>query len=79
MKDFDYSVIIPYKVRDIIALIMENNDLAFVDSIRYLYSSKLYEFLSREETKFWHFSPEKLYDMLENEKQNNKLEIPDFV
>ena len=48
-------------------------------AIDYLYSSELYEYLSNEETKFWHFSPSKLFDLLEEEKQNNFFEIPDFV
>lgn len=79
MTEYNYAAIIPYKVKEIISLIIENKNKDFLDAIKYLYSSKLYEYLSREETKYWHFSSAKLYDMLENEKQNNKLEQPDFV
>ena len=75
----NYNVIIPYKIKDIIQLIMENKQKAFLQAIDYLYNSKLYEYLSNEETKFWHFSHYKLFDLLEEEKQNNFFEIPDFV
>ena len=74
-----YEAIIPYKIKDIVALIMENNNKTFLYAIDYLYSSNLYEYLSNEETKFWHFSHYKLFDLLEEEKQNSFFEIPDFV
>ena len=75
----DYSVIIPYKIKDIILLIMENKKKAFLEAIDYLYNSNLYEYLSNEESKFWHLSYSKLFDLLEEEKQTNKFEFPDFV
>ena len=75
----NYTAIIPYKVKDIILIIMKNKKKMFLDALYYLYNSELYEYLSNEETKFWHFSSSKLYDLLENEKQNNFLEFPDFV
>ena len=79
MTKIDYTAIIPYKIKDIILLIIENNNICFIDAISYLYNSKLYEYLSQEETKLWHLSYSKLYDLLENEKQNYFFEFPDFV
>ena len=75
----DYSAIIPYKIKDIILLIMENKEKKFLEAMDYLYNSKLYEYLSNEESKFWHFSQFKLFDLLEEEKQNTFFELPDFV
>ena len=75
----DYNAIIPYKIKDLIFLIMENKQKGFLDAIDYLYNSDLYEYLNNEETKFWHFSHFKLFDLLEEEKQNSFFEIPDFV
>ena len=75
----NYKAIIPYRIIGIIQLILENKQKVFLDAIVYLYNSKLYEYLSNEETKFWHFSHSKLFDLLEEEKQNNFFEIPDFV
>lgn len=75
----DYSVIIPYKIKDIILLIMENKKKAFLEAIDYLYNSNLYDYISNEESKLWHLSYSKLFDLLEEEKQTNKFELPDFV
>ena len=75
----DYKAIIPYKIKDIINVIIENKQKTFLEAIDYLYTSKLYEYLSNEETKFWHFSYHKLFDLLEEEKQNNFFEISNFV
>ncbi len=75
----DYSALIPYKVKDVVSIIIENKNLSFIDSIEYLYHSKMYEYLSDETTKFWHLSPNKLYDILEREKNNLIFDIPDFI
>jgi len=75
----DYASIIPYKINAIISLIIDYKKLIFVDALQYLYQSKLYEFLSDEQTKLWHLSPNKLFQLLENEKQNNKFDSLDFA
>ncbi len=75
----NYTVIIPYKVKDIVLLIMKNKKMMFLNAIDYLYSSNLYEYLNNEESKLWHLSSSKLFDLLEEEKQNNFFELPDFV
>ncbi len=79
MKKINYTAIIPYKIKDIIVLIMENENYLFIDAMNYLYNSELYKYLSKEETKFWHFSSYKLFDLLKEEKQNVFFQIPDFV
>ena len=79
MPNPDYSIIIPYKIGDIISLITEKKKLNFIDALSLLYRSKLYYFLCDESTKLWHLSSYKLYDLLETEAQNNTFEFPDFV
>lgn len=79
MKRPDYSAIIPYKVLDIVSLIIENQKLKFIEALDYLYASLLYDMLSKEETKIWYLSNYKLFDMLEEEKRTKKLELPDLV
>jgi len=74
----DYSPLITYKVKDLVAIIIENKDKSFLDALEYLYSSKLYEFLSDESSKMWHLSTNKLFVVLENEKLTNTFEMPDF-
>jgi len=74
-----FESIMPLKVEDLISLIVENKQFEFEIALQYLYDSKLYNALSVEETKLWHLSTEKLFDMLENEKDTDELIYPDFV
>jgi len=78
-KDINYSSLIPYKILEIIPLIIGSNQLNYINSLNYLYTSKLYNSLSDESTKLWHLSAEKLFEMLEDEKKHGKLQFPDFV
>ncbi len=79
MENPDYRSIIPYKIQNLVSLIIDHKKLKFYEAINYLYESKLYEILSEEETKIWHLSPDKLFELLENEKQKNIFDFPDFV
>lgn len=79
MKPSPYSIIITYKIKDLIGLIILNKKLTFYKSITYLYESKTYEYLCNESTKLWHLSTNKLFDILEYEKKTNILKLPDFV
>ena len=79
MENEVFRPIIPLKIQDLTSLIIERKQIEFQKAIQYLYSSKLYEALSNEETKLWHLSIEKLFDMLENEKRTRKIIYPDIV
>ncbi len=80
MNDNEFEIIVELKVRDLVTLIIMNTkNSILVDALEYLYESKLYQNLIREETKLWHLSAEKLYDMLIIEKETNVLIYPDFV
>lgn len=46
------------------------------DAITELYSSHLYELLEKEETKFWQYSTEKLYEMFLEERNKGKITFP---
>lgn len=74
-----FESIMPLKVEDLISLIVEKHQFEFDVALQYLYDSKLYDALSIEETKLWHLSSEKLFDMLLTEKNNGELVYPDFV
>jgi len=43
-----------------------------------LYSSLLYSFLEKEETKVWHYSVYKLYELWENETKTGQLVLPEY-
>ncbi len=77
MQKSEFESIIELKVQQIISLVMESENRAFLDALEYLYESELYMALANESTKLWHLSSEKLYDMLKNEKLSHKLEYPD--
>ncbi len=43
-----------------------------------LYSSALYTALEKEETKVWHYSVPKLYELWKNEIKTGRLELPEY-
>jgi hypothetical protein len=79
MNNIDYKSIIPYKVMDVVYYLMTKNNFGFREALGYLYDSKLYSFLSKEETKLWHLSAYKLFDILIEEKESGNFILPDFV
>jgi hypothetical protein len=79
MNSTEFEAIIPYKVQDLISLIIETQQLEFDDAVTLLYESKLYEVLSTETTKIWHLSTNKLLEILLNEKSTGQLIYPDYV
>ena len=79
MTEEGFQALIPFKIEDFISLIIDRKQLDFEGAIVYLYDSKLYEALSKEETKLWHLSIPELFNMLETEKNTGNFEYPDFV
>jgi len=79
IKIKDYSALIPHKITGIISLIIENKKIDFFESLCYLYQSELHGYLIDETTKLWHLSPNKLFDLLEDEKKKGKFAFCDFV
>ena len=75
----EFEPILELKISDIMALIIDREQIKFEEAIQYLYESKLYAGLTNESTKLWHLSAEKLFEMLNKEKQNNELIFPDYV
>ncbi|MDR0790404.1 MAG: hypothetical protein LBO06_06380 [Bacteroidales bacterium] len=65
------------KIPTIARMIEKNNHLSFNQALIYLYSSQLFNDLEDEKTKIWHFSNVLLYDLLMQEKLNNKIDYPD--
>lgn len=68
-------VIIPQTV----AIIVEKENLDCVTAINEFYSSKVYDLLSDEKTKTWHFSPMMLYSMWKEEKETGDFVYPEGV
>lgn len=74
-----FESIFPFKIEDLVSLIMEKKQISFEETLNYLYDSKLYAALQLEETKLWHLSTEKLFDMLVSEEITNEIDYPDFI
>jgi len=79
MDKKEFEPILELKISDMVALIIDCEHLNFEEAIQYLYESKLYARLIDESTKLWHFSATKLFEILQYEKQTNKLIFPDYV
>ena len=75
----EFDSVIELKIGDIIALVIDIKAFDFEKAIEQLYKSGLYRLLIQENTKLWHLSSEKLFDMLVYEKENKQLILPDYV
>lgn len=64
-------------IPEIISLIIEKEKLSDFDALNSFYQSKVYELLSIEETKMWHYSPLTLYMMWKDEKETGKIIFPE--
>lgn len=64
--------ILPFKIQELIEIIIKNKHLNFKDALSYLYSSKVYEDLHYEPAKWWYLSSLSLYEILKKEKSKNK-------
>ncbi len=65
--------VIPFTV----ALIAQKEKIDDVTAINEFYQSQVYDFLAREETKVWHFSPLTLYHMWKHEKETGEVVFPE--
>ncbi|MDH6306811.1 hypothetical protein M2459_002173 [Parabacteroides sp. PF5-5] len=66
------KMMLPFKIQQLLEMIIENNALSVKDAIQYLYSSKLYKQMSDEDSYLWQLSTANLYDMLHTEKREEK-------
>lgn len=64
-------------IPQIIDLIVQKNGLSELSAMNEFYQSKVYELLSKEETKMWHFSPLTIYTMWNYEKETGKIIFPE--
>lgn len=64
-------------IPEIISLIIEKEKLSDFDALNSFYQSKVYDLLSIEETKLWHYSPLTLYMMWKDEKETGKIIFPE--
>ncbi|MCL3851128.1 MULTISPECIES: DUF3791 domain-containing protein [Parabacteroides] len=62
------NAILPFKLQQFVAFIMEKKRFSLKDALCYLYGTELYNKLMDSSAKMWYLSTLILYDMLEKEK-----------
>lgn len=60
-----------------VALIVEKEGLDDITALNEFYQSKVYDLLSEEETKMWHYSPMTVYMMWKLEKETGEVVFPE--
>ena len=60
-----------------VELIAENQGLDDITALNEFYQSNVYELLSKEETKMWHYSPLTVYIMWKHEKETGEIIFPE--
>lgn len=58
-------------------LIVKNEGLDDISAINEFYRSKVYDLLSDEQTKMWHYSPLTIYMMWKQEKTTGEIIFPE--
>lgn len=77
MDDKFKSVLSIALIPQTVALIVEKEGLDDITAINEFYQSKVYELLSNEETKMWHYSPMTVYMMWKHEKKTGEVVFPE--
>lgn len=67
------DAIMPFKVQQLVEIIMQKKSIGFTDALHYLYTTDFYQQLLSDETKWWYDSGLSLYERIENEKQESFL------
>jgi len=62
------TAIMPFKVQQLVEIIMNKKQLDYEDAFDYLYNSDCYKLLLDEEAKLWYMSGLSIFEMLEEEK-----------
>ncbi len=77
MTDSSFSVILSMVVPPVINMLMKELHLSEKEAITAFYTSHVYEALSQEELKTWHFGPATLCEMFKEEQKTGTFEWPE--
>ena len=73
------TAIMPFKLQQLVELIMEKKQLGVEDAFHYFYTSNCYRLLLQEDTKLWYMSALGIFELLEEEKKAGKIENPKLL
>jgi hypothetical protein len=77
MNEDQFSALLAVIVPPIIEQIIKNSNVDEADAISRFYQSRLYQELSDEESKLWHYSPMTLYTMYQDELLTGSYRYPE--
>ena len=77
MNQNQFNAMLAIIVPHIIELIIKNSNLDTDKAISLFYKSKLYQELSDEKSKLWHYSPMTLYTMYQDELLTGSYDYPE--
>lgn len=64
-------------IPQVVSLISEKEHLDEISALNEFYQSKVYDLLSNEETKMWHYSSLNIYMMWKHEKETKEVVFPE--
>jgi hypothetical protein len=73
-----FAVVLAIIVGGLIYKIIEETHVSEDEAFEKLYLSELYSALEREQTKVWHYSVPKLFDLFQKEINTGRLVLPDY-
>ena len=78
MDNKQFETVLPIIVASLVDMVAMKNDFSEDEALNNLYSSSLYAALENEETKVWHYSVAKLYELYKLETETGRLELPEY-
>ena len=73
-----FEIVLQVISTGLVEKIINENGLEEDVAMEQLYSSKLYSALENEESKVWHYSVPKLYELLKEEMETGKITLPGY-
>lgn len=79
MTEKEFNSFITIKIQGLVNVIISKKKVSFEEAVAYLYKSETYQYLIAEETKTWHLSEQKLFEILVSEYETKQCKLPDYV
>ena len=77
MNEGKFSAMLSVMVPQVISLISSRKAMSETAATEAFYRSKVYEKLSDESSKLWHYSAETLYSLYDDEAAGREIEYPE--
>jgi len=78
MDKAKFEALIPFIVAALMQKIIDRKKISQNEAFSMLYKSQLYSALDDEKIKVWHYSTEKLFQLLDDEITTGTLELPEY-